>query len=97
MEAIFWLIDFVLQFVVIMIVIRVIFSWLVSFGAIEAHHPIVAQLLEFFYRLTEPLLEKARRVIPLIAGIDLSPLVLIVVIEFARRLIANDLYPLLFG
>lgn len=96
MSAIFWLIDFVLGLFSLVILIRIIFSWLVSFEVLPTSNPVVRALLDAFYRLTEPALEKVRRVVPMFAGFDFSPLILIVAIQFARILIADTIRPI-FG
>ncbi|MDF2867747.1 MAG: integral rane protein [Gammaproteobacteria bacterium] len=56
------------------ILIRVILSWITPAGYNPA--------LEIIQRITEPLLAPARRYIPPISGIDLSPLIVIILLEF---------------
>ena len=64
-----------------------ILSWLVAFDVINRRNPFVTKVGRFLYLVTEPLLRPIRRVLPLIAGVDLSPLVLILLLWFLRNLL----------
>ena len=64
-----------------------ILSWLVAFDVVNRRSPFVSKVGLFLYRVTEPLLRPIRRVLPLIAGVDLSPLVLILLLWFVRNLL----------
>ena len=96
MRAVFWLIDTILSLVVALIVIKVIMSWLISFEVIPAYHQIVSRIMDFLYQMTEPLLERVRRVIPMFGGIDFTPLIVIVLITFFQILLHDNIAPL-FG
>ncbi len=48
---------------------------------------------DFLYRVTEPALRPIRRLLPNLGGIDLSPVVLLVVLYFVRQLLIRDLAP----
>ncbi len=74
----------VINLVVFVIFANVILSWLMAFNVVNAHNPIVRTIWRFTGSLTEPLLSPIRRVIPSLGGIDLSPLVLILIIFFVR-------------
>ena len=71
-----------------------IYSWLIIGRAIiswvdpNPYNPIVG----FLYSVTEPVLERARRIIPLIGGIDLSPIAVLILIMFLKNLIVQNLY-----
>ncbi len=69
----------------------VVLSWLVAFGVVNTWNPFVRRIGEFLERLTEPLLAPIRSVIPPIAGIDISPVILIVAIYFVRDLLLDVL------
>ena len=58
----------------------VILSWL---PPVNRRHPLAMLVL----RLTEPVLEPIRRVIPLIGGLDLSPMVLLFALQLLKRLL----------
>ncbi len=61
------------------ILVQVILSW-VNPGS---YHPVTALL----YRLNEPLLKPARRLLPSIGGLDLSPVLVLILLQFASMLL----------
>ncbi len=75
------------------LIASVILSWLVAFNAVNTRNRFVAIAGDFLFRVTEPLLRPIRRVIPVVGGIDLSPLILFLVLWFVQMLILNDLLP----
>jgi len=64
------------------VLISAILSILVSFNVLDTRNRVVWQVTEFFYRVTEPALRPIRRVLPTIAGIDFSPWVLLITINY---------------
>jgi YggT family protein len=64
-----------------------IFSWLIAFNVLNARNGVVDRIGDFLYRVTEPALRPIRRFVPYIGGIDISPVVLILLLIFARNLI----------
>ncbi len=92
MAAIVDLLLLVLQLYSWVVIAAVIASWLIQFNAINAHNPIVRQILEFLYALTEPVFQQVRRILPAISGIDLSPLIVLLGIFFLERLLIRSLY-----
>jgi YggT family protein len=91
MAAIAWLIDTVVDIAIILLIAQVILSWLVAFNVVNTRHPFVNTVGRFLYQITEPALRPIRRVIPSFGGIDISPLVLALLLGFARILILNNL------
>ena len=82
-----WLIDTVLELYIWVIIISVVLSWLVAFNVINTRNSFVAQVRDFLYRLTEPALAPIRSVLPNLGGIDISPVILILILIFVRRLL----------
>jgi YggT family protein len=82
-----WLIVTVLDIYTWVIVAAVISSWLVSFGVINIHNQLVRSLVIALQAMTEPVFRPIRRVIPPMGGLDLSPLVALLAIQFLRYLI----------
>ena len=87
MAAIFWLIDTVLRLYIYAVIIGAVLSWLVGFGVVNRHNRFVYVVGDFFDRITEPALAPIRRIMPNLGGVDLSPLVLILLLEFGRRIL----------
>jgi YggT family protein len=72
-----------LMFYFYAIVIRIILNLIPS----ARYHPAYFALVQ----LTEPLLRPARRIIPLIAGIDLSPILVIILLQVLSLLVIDNL------
>ncbi len=69
------------------LIVSAVLSWLLAFGIVNRHNAIVSQVGRFCYKATEPALRPIRRFLPLIGGVDLSPLVLILLLLFLRNLL----------
>ena len=69
------------------LIIVVAMSWLTSFNIINTQNRLVYQIYDFMYRITEPALRPIRRWIPNFGGIDISPVILILLLVFIRNLI----------
>ena len=81
------LIDWVIQIYIWILIASAILSWLVTFDVVNRRNPVVSKIGQFLYRVTEPVLRPIRRVVPLIAGVDLSPLIVILLLWFLRNLL----------
>jgi YggT family protein len=93
MRALFLVIDLALQIYVWLIIAAAILSWLVAFNVVNTRNPVVAGIGEFLYRITEPALRPIRNVMPDLGGIDISPVILILIIIFIRYCIALYIIP----
>ena len=82
-----WLIDTVISLFIWALIISAILSWLVAFDVVNTRHRFVYMVGDFLYRITEPALRPIRNVLPNLGGVDLSPLVLIILLLFVQRLI----------
>lgn len=69
------------------VVIQVILSWLVAFDVVNVRNPQAANLVRFFERLTAPVYTPLRKIIPPLAGIDLTPIVVIIGIEILKYVV----------
>ena len=84
--AIVWLVNTILSILTWSIILSAIISWLFAFDVINRRNRFVNQLADFLDRLTAPLLEPFRRIIPPLGGMDISPIVVLLLINFARIL-----------
>lgn len=82
-----WLILTILDIFFWFLIINVILSWLVAFNVVNRSNRFVSTLGEFLYRITEPVLAPIRRVLPNLGGIDISPLIVIILIQFLQQLL----------
>ncbi len=71
------------------VILSAILSWLVAFNVINTHNQFVSMVGEFLWRLTEPALRPIRSIIPSIGGMDLSPIVLLLIIIFLQNVLIN--------
>ena len=91
MSPIIWLISTVLFVYMWIILAMVILSWLTSFGVVNGSNPTVRQIRYALFRLTEPVLGPIRRVLPDLGGIDISPIIAALGLEFLRRAVEGYL------
>ena len=93
MIALLWLIDTVIEIYIWLLIAQAVLSWLVAFGIVNRHNRFVGMLEDFLWRITEPLQRPIRRVLPNLGGIDISPVILILLLVFVRRLLDYDIAP----
>jgi YggT family protein len=66
------------------ILATVVLSWLLAFNVINGHNNFVRQVHYALRRLTDPLLSPIRRLLPDLGGLDISPIVLLLALQFVR-------------
>src|SRR5215470_7078769 len=96
MYALFLVIDLALQLYIWILIAAAIFSWLVAFNVVNVRNPVVGMVGDFLYRITEPALRPIRNALPSLGGIDISPIILILIIIFIRYCIALYILPNVF-
>lgn len=96
MQSVLDVVDLALNLYVWIIIASAILSWLVAFNVINTRNDFVRMLGDFLYRVTEPALRPIRRVMPNLGGIDLSPIILLLIIFFFQSVIARYLRPIVF-
>ena len=89
MKSIFVLLDSIITIYLWIIIINALLSWLIAFNVLNTQNRFVYSILEFTYKLTDPLLNYIRRFLPNLGSIDISPVILILLIYFVRDLITN--------
>ena len=67
------------------LIISAILSWLIAFNVINTRNQFVSVIADALYRLTEPALRPIRRFLPNLGGIDISPIILILILIFLQR------------
>jgi len=65
-----------------MLIAQAVLSWLLAFGIVNRYNRVVAMIGDFLWRVTEPLLRPIRRILPDLGGIDISPVILILLLIF---------------
>ena len=90
MYALANLIDTAVSIYLTLLFASIILTWLVQFNIVNPRQPLVHQIGTFLYRITEPALAPIRRFLPNFGGIDISPIILILILHFARNLLVYD-------
>ena len=80
---------FLLNLYIFILIASAIMSWLVAFNVVNTRNPLVSTVGDVLYRLTEPVLSPIRRILPNFGGLDISPVVLILLLIFIRRLLVE--------
>ena len=96
MIAIFYLVLQILKLYSYVVIANVIISWLISFNVLNTQNRFVYAVLEFSYRLTDPLLNKIRRFLPNLGSLDISPIILLLLIWFIEMCMKLYIAPLIF-
>ena len=95
MHAVIDLILLVIRIYIWLLIAQAILSWLLAFGVINRYNRGVSVIGDFLYRVTEPALRPIRSFLPNFGGIDISPVVLILILWFVSDLIVKDVAPYL--
>jgi Predicted integral membrane protein len=95
--ALVWLVNAVISLMIWFIIAQAILSWLVAFDVINYRNRFVYSVGSFLDQVTRPLLEPFRRIIPNLGGIDISPIVVILLLNFVRILFMNTAAPALYA
>ena len=97
MNPFLWLIDTVISLYIWILVASAVLSWLVVFNVVNTRNPIVHSIGNFLYAVTEPALRPIRNALPDLGGIDISPIILLVLIYVAQMLLGRIYGALMFG
>lgn len=91
MGAVIWLVNTCITIYIWILIAQVVLSWLVAFNIVNTRQPFVRQLGNALWRLTEPVLGPIRRILPNLGGLDISPIIVILILEFLRRFIIGSI------
>lgn len=89
LNTLLWLVDTITGLYTAVVIAAVVASWLIAFGVLNISNQFVRQAMRVLDALTEPLFRQVRRVIPPIAGLDLSPIIVLIGIELVRVFLDN--------
>ena len=96
MIAIFYLALQILKLYSYVVIANVIVSWLIAFNILNTQNRFVYSILEFSYRLTDPILNKIRRFLPNLGSLDISPIILLLLIWFVEMCMKLYIAPMIF-
>lgn len=96
MRALLDIILIVLQLYIYLLIAAAILSWLIAFNVVNPRNQFVHMAGDFLWRITEPVLRPIRSVMPNLGGIDVSPVILILLIILIQKVIQYYIYPAVF-
>ena len=96
MRALLDVILIVLQIYIWLLIAAAVLSWLIAFNIVNTHNQVVAMIANFLWQITEPVLRPVRALMPNLGGIDISPIILILIIFLIERIIIYYIYPSVF-
>ena len=96
MIAIYFLVLQLLKLYSYVIIANVIISWLIAFNILNTSNRFVYSILEFTYKLTDPIYNKIRRFLPHLGAFDISPIILLLLLWFIEMCMKLYVAPLIF-
>ena len=96
MSALLDVIMLALRIYWVVIIAAAIFSWLYAFRVVNPSNQFVGTLGRMLYQLTEPALRPIRRYVPPFGGLDITPIILLLIIFLLQRVIWLYIYPNVF-
>ncbi len=82
----------IIGFFIWAIILSALMSWLIGFNIVNINNKLIYIIADFLNRVTEPFLSPIRRILPYLGGIDLSPVILILLLIFLKDLVNNNYY-----
>ena len=97
MKSIFILLDSLVSIYIWILIINALLSWLIAFNILNTSNRFVYAILDFTYRLTDPVLNKIRRFLPNLGVFDISPIILLLLIWFIEMCMKIYIAPIIFN
>ena len=93
MRSILTIILLILDIYIWLLIAAAVLSWLIAFNVVNTRNQFVAMVVDFLYRITEPVLRPIRNMMPSLGGIDISPVIVILIIILIKDVIVRYIYP----
>jgi YggT family protein len=88
-----YIVDALLGLVILALVVNAILSWLIAFDVVNMRNRFIYQFTRFLDAVTQPILRPVQKIIPPFGGVDISPIIVIIVLVGIQRFIL----PLIFA
>lgn len=85
MSSILYVIDLALGFYTFVLIAAAVLSWLIAFGVVNMRNEAVRAIANTAYQLTEPVLRPIRQILPNLGGVDVSPVIVLLIIAGIRH------------
>ena len=96
MIALFYLVLQVIKLYSYVVIANVVISWLIAFNILNTTNRFVYSVLEFTYRLTDPILNRIRGFLPNLRAFDISPIILLLLLWFIEMCMKIYVAPMIF-
>ncbi len=96
MIAIFYLVLQLLKLYSYVVIANVVISWLIAFNVLNTSNRFVYSVLEFTYKLTDPIYTKIRKFLPNLGAFDITPIIVLLLIWFIEMCMKLYLAPYIF-
>ena len=96
MRSILYVILLLLDLYIWLLIAAAVLSWLIAFNVVNARNQFVSMVGDFLFRITEPVLRPIRSIMPNLGGIDVSPVIVILLIILIKDIIVRYVYPAVF-
>jgi YggT family protein len=90
MTSLYQILMLILNVAIFLVLAHFIMSWLINFQVLNIRQPLVAQVWHGLNRLLEPFYGTVRRILPPMGGLDLAPLVVLIVIYALQIILTNN-------
>jgi YggT family protein len=96
MRSVLYVVMLALDLYVWLLIASAVLSWLIAFSVVNTRNQFVSTVWDFLYRITEPVLRPIRNMLPNLGGIDISPIILVLLILLIKDVIGRYIYPNVF-
>ena len=93
MRSILYVILLALDIYIWLLIAAAVLSWLIAFNVVNTRNQFVGMVSDFLFRITEPALRPIRAIMPNLGGIDISPVILILLIILLKDIIVRYIFP----
>jgi YggT family protein len=93
MRSILTIILIILDVYIWLLIASAILSWLIAFNVVNTRNQFVHMVGDFLWKITEPVLRPIRSIMPNLGGIDISPVILILLIILLKDVIVRYIFP----
>ena len=92
-SALLFLIDSLIQLAIVLVIVTAVLSWLVAFDVVNLRNPTLYRIVRALDAISAPMLRPIQRVLPNLGGIDISPIILLLLLQALRIVVDGFLAP----
>jgi len=81
-SIVFQIVGLIFSLIWFLLIANIVMSWLVAFGIVSTSNPNVRSTIVMLGRFTDPILEPIRRIIPPFNGLDFSPIIAFLILQY---------------